>query len=73
MKKRQHDFEVVPYPKLRRGLAVALRTAQRTLLIHGMLKVDVTRARQFLRDHKAHTGEFLSFTAFIITCLARDG
>ena len=70
MKKRQHDFEVVPYPKLRRGLAVTLRSAQQTPMIHGLLEVDVTRARAFLREHQANTGESLSFTAFIITCLA---
>jgi hypothetical protein len=35
-----------------------------------LIEVDVTRARRFLREHKAQTGESLSFTAFIITCLA---
>ncbi len=71
MKKRQHDFEVVLYPKLRRGLAVTLRSAQRRPMIHGLTEVDVTRARKFLREHQANTGESLSFTAFIITCVAR--
>jgi pyruvate/2-oxoglutarate dehydrogenase complex dihydrolipoamide acyltransferase (E2) component len=40
-------------------------------MIHGLMEVDVTRAREFLRDHKAKTGESLSFTAFIVTCLAQ--
>jgi pyruvate/2-oxoglutarate dehydrogenase complex dihydrolipoamide acyltransferase (E2) component len=40
-------------------------------MIHGLLEVDVTKAREFLRNYKARTGESLSFTAFIITCLAR--
>lgn len=31
----------------------------------------MTKAREFLRDHKAETGESLSLTAFIITCLAQ--
>jgi pyruvate/2-oxoglutarate dehydrogenase complex dihydrolipoamide acyltransferase (E2) component len=70
MKKKDHDYEVVPYPKLRRALAVTLRSAQRTPMIHGLLEVDVTKAREFLQNHKARTGESLSFTAFIITCLA---
>jgi len=39
--------------------------------IHGLLEVDVSRARAFLRDHKANTGESLSFTAFLIACLAQ--
>jgi pyruvate/2-oxoglutarate dehydrogenase complex dihydrolipoamide acyltransferase (E2) component len=40
-------------------------------LIHGLLEIDVTRARTVLREHKARTGETLSFTAFIVACLAR--
>ena len=31
----------------------------------------MTRPRAFIREHKAKTGELLSFTAFIVTCLAR--
>ena len=40
-------------------------------MIHALLEVDVTTARQYLREHKAKTGEALSFTAFIVTCLAK--
>ena len=31
----------------------------------------MTRARAFLREYKAKTGESLSFTAFLIACLAK--
>jgi len=69
---KQHDvYKVIPYPKLRRALALTLRSAQRKSMIHGLIDVDVTKARQFLQEHKATTGESLSFTAFIITCLAK--
>ena len=40
-------------------------------MIHGLLEVDVTRAREFLRDQKRKPGESLSFTAFLTTCLAQ--
>jgi pyruvate/2-oxoglutarate dehydrogenase complex dihydrolipoamide acyltransferase (E2) component len=70
MNKKHNDYEVVLYPKLRRALAVMYRSVRRKPMIHGLIEVDVTRAREFLRDHKAKTGESLSFTAFIITCLA---
>jgi len=39
-------------------------------MIHGLIDVDMTRVRQFLHEHQAKTGESLSFTAFIIACLA---
>ena len=71
MKQNKDDYKVVPYPKMRRLEAVMLRSFQRKPLIHGLLEVDVTRARAFLREHKAKTGEALSFTAFLITCLAK--
>ena len=71
MNKQHDDYEVVPYPKVRRVLGAMYPSIQRRPLIHGLLEVDVTRARAFLREHKAKTGEALSFTAFIITCLAQ--
>jgi pyruvate/2-oxoglutarate dehydrogenase complex dihydrolipoamide acyltransferase (E2) component len=71
MKQKHADYQLVSYPKLRRVLAVTLRSAQRTLMIHGLIEADVTRARELLREHKATTGEALSFTAFIITCVAK--
>ncbi len=46
-------------------------SVQRKPMIHGLLEVDVTGARAYLRDHKARTGKALSFTAFIVTCLAQ--
>jgi pyruvate/2-oxoglutarate dehydrogenase complex dihydrolipoamide acyltransferase (E2) component len=37
----------------------------------GLLEVDVTVARQFIEEHRARTGETLSFTGFLTLCLAR--
>ena len=39
--------------------------------IHGLFEVDVTLPRQVIREHKARTGESLSFTAFLIACLGQ--
>jgi pyruvate/2-oxoglutarate dehydrogenase complex dihydrolipoamide acyltransferase (E2) component len=38
--------------------------------IYGLLEVDVTAARRFIAEHKARTGETLSFTGFLVSCLA---
>ena len=70
IKKKHDDYQVVPYPKLRRALAITYRSTQRKPMIHGLIEVDVTKVRRYLRDHQAKTGESLSFTAFIITCVA---
>jgi pyruvate/2-oxoglutarate dehydrogenase complex dihydrolipoamide acyltransferase (E2) component len=71
MKQQHVDYKVVPDPKLRRMEAAAFRSAQHNPMIHGLLEVDVSRARAFLREQKAKTGESLSFTAFLIACLAQ--
>ena len=71
MKQQHADYQVVPYPKMRRLEAIAYRSVQHKPMIHGLLEVDVTRARTFLREYKAITGESLSFTAFLIACLAK--
>ncbi len=39
--------------------------------MYGLLEVDVTVARRFIADHKARTGETLSFAGFLTFCLAR--
>jgi pyruvate/2-oxoglutarate dehydrogenase complex dihydrolipoamide acyltransferase (E2) component len=68
----QHNaYRVVPFPKLRRALAMMYPVVQRAHKVHGLIEVDVTQALQLLREHETRTNERLSFTAFIVTCLAR--
>ncbi len=71
MKQQHIDDQVVTFPKIRRWMAVTYRSAQHKPMIHGLIEVDVTRAREFLWEHKAKTGESLSLTAFIIACLGK--
>jgi len=37
----------------------------------GLLEVDVTAARHFIDEYRQRSGETLSFTAFLVHCLAR--
>jgi len=71
MQQTQSDDEVLPFPKSRRFLEAAMRSTHHKPMIHGLLEVDVTDARTLLRDYQARTAEPLSFTAFIIACVAR--
>lgn len=75
MKQQQHaddaSFQVVPYPKIRRWMVAMFRSVQHKRMIHGLIEVDVTSARARLRENQATTGEALSFTAFLIACLAK--
>ncbi len=71
--KKKHDAEyyLIQFPKMRRANIATLRSFQRKPMMHGLIEVDVTKARDFLREHKERTGESLSFTAFIIGCVGK--
>jgi pyruvate/2-oxoglutarate dehydrogenase complex dihydrolipoamide acyltransferase (E2) component len=71
MKQQHVDYQIVPNPKIRRWFAAAFRSAHHTPIMHGLIEVDVSRARAHLREQKANTGESLSFTAFLIACLGK--
>ncbi|WP_102124713.1 2-oxo acid dehydrogenase subunit E2 [Deinococcus planocerae] len=62
---------VQPFPRSRQAVVDAARLAGRKHTVRGLIEVDVTLVRQRLRAHHAATGEMLSFTAFVASCLAR--
>lgn len=64
-------YKIVPFPKIRRLMVDGGRLAKQKHLIHGLVEMDVTDARRLIREHKAKTGETISFTAFIMVCLGR--
>lgn len=68
---KNEPYQVIPFPKIRRLMVDGGRLAKQKHLIHGLVEMDVTDARRLIRDHKAKTGEALSFTAFIISCLGQ--
>jgi hypothetical protein len=66
-----NDNRVIRYSKGRRFMKEAIRSTHHKPLMHGLVEVDVTRARAYMRDVEARTGETPSFTAFVIGCLGR--
>lgn len=63
--------QAIPYPKMRRLEVLAYRSVLHKPMMHGLLEADVTGARAHLGAYTARTGETLSFTAFLIACLAK--
>ncbi len=45
------------------------RMGLRKHTVHGLVEFNITQAREAIRQHKAQTGEALSFSAFILACL----
>jgi pyruvate/2-oxoglutarate dehydrogenase complex dihydrolipoamide acyltransferase (E2) component len=68
---RRAGFQEIPFPRDRRNVVDALEVGRRRHVVHALLEIDVTRARRLLRAHAARGGERLSFTAFVVACVAR--
>jgi pyruvate/2-oxoglutarate dehydrogenase complex dihydrolipoamide acyltransferase (E2) component len=71
MKKEFDGYTVVPFPPVRKLIVDILDMGQDKHMVHGLVEVDVTRARQYIRDYEAETGKDLSFTAFVVACLGK--
>lgn len=71
MEKHTENYHMEPIPRMRRFSLDAGYLGRRRHIVHGLIEVDVTQARNRLRAHKERTGESLSFTAFIIACLGQ--
>lgn len=65
----KEPYRLINIPRQRRFSLDAGRMGRGKHIVHGLLEVDVTAARQRIQAHRAATGETLSFTAFIISCL----
>lgn len=71
MKEKLNPFHVIDIPSGRREMPNLLNLYWGKHSIYGLLEVDVTAARRFIAEHKAQTGEALSFTGYLAYCLAR--
>lgn len=67
----ESGYTAVPFPWERQMIIEGGRIASKRHTVFGLVEVDVTEARQILRDYKEQTGESISFTAFIVTCLGQ--
>jgi len=64
-------YHVERIPPMRRFAMDAGYLGRRRHIVHGLIEVDVTDARDFMREYTRERGEKLSFTAFIIYCLSK--
>lgn len=64
------DYEIKPFPPLRRLTVDGGQLASKRHTIHALIEVDVTRPRRVIQAIRERTGERFSFTAFAVYCLA---
>jgi pyruvate/2-oxoglutarate dehydrogenase complex dihydrolipoamide acyltransferase (E2) component len=65
------QYKIIPFPRIRQLTIDVMRISHRKHMIHGLIEVDVSKPRQYIRKREARTGEHLSFTAFIAICLGK--
>jgi pyruvate/2-oxoglutarate dehydrogenase complex dihydrolipoamide acyltransferase (E2) component len=63
-------WRALPFPRERKLVIDAVRYGKRKHAIHGLLEIDVTEPRRRIRVIEERGGD-LSFTAFVVHCLAR--
>lgn len=68
---RVGPFQVVPFRPERNATLDTLRWAKKRFQTPILLEVDVTDARNAIREFRRNTGGSLSFTAWVISCVAR--
>ena len=68
---RKNEYDIESIPAMRRFAFDAGYLGRKRHIVHGLIEVDVTDARDYIRQHEIETGEKLSFTAFIISCLSK--
>jgi hypothetical protein len=71
MKSESEGLTILPYPRIRLLMADGGRMGLKKHTIHGLIEFDITQAREVVRQHKAQTGETLSFSAFFLACLGK--
>lgn len=64
-------YEERQFPAFRNPTIDTLDLGRKKHHIPVLLEVDVTEAREYLRELKARTGEGLSFTGWVMTCLGK--
>lgn len=68
---RVGPHQVIPFRAERNATVDTLRWAKKRLHVPVLLEVDVTAARAAIRARRRETGEGLSFTAWVVSCVAR--
>lgn len=71
MSRRDSAYSTRPFPAIRRAYVDVLREGQRRHMIHGLVEVDVTTARERIRAAAGDGVDRLSFTGFLIACAAK--
>jgi pyruvate/2-oxoglutarate dehydrogenase complex dihydrolipoamide acyltransferase (E2) component len=63
-------YKILPFSRNRRNIALVLGEGARSHDVDALIEVDVTDARDRIRHYEGETGVKISFTGWIIKCVA---
>jgi len=69
--KEKTGYKIVPFSINRQMVAASTSVGREQSNIHAVVEVDISKPRRLMQDVKKRTGESLSLTAYVTTCLAR--
>lgn len=70
MIKKEKGYKSIPLSFNRRAVIASASVTKEKNAIHSFTEIDITEPRRLIKDYFQKTGEKLSFTAYIVTCLA---
>ncbi|MGE5406593.1 MAG: 2-oxo acid dehydrogenase subunit E2 [Methanosarcina sp.] len=68
--KNKNGYKILPLSSYRQAVIASASVTREKNAIHCFTEIDITNPRKIIKEHFERTGEKLSFTAYIVTCLA---
>ena len=69
--KNKNGYRSIPLSSYRQAVIASASVTKEKNAIHSFTEIDITKPRHLIKEHFERTGEKLSFTAYIVTCLAQ--
>jgi pyruvate/2-oxoglutarate dehydrogenase complex dihydrolipoamide acyltransferase (E2) component len=69
--KTKNGYKSLPLSSYRQAVIASASVTKEKNAIHSFTEVDITEPRHLIKEHFERTGEKLSLTAYIVTCLAQ--
>ena len=71
MTEPSEKYTKATYPRIRRATIGVLKAARRKNMIHSIIEVDISNARNYIRKIRKETRDYVSFTGYIIYCVSK--
>jgi len=71
MAENSGTYTIKPFPRIRKATIGVLRAARKKNMIHTLVEIDISKARQAIRQMRRETRKYYSLTGYIIFCVAR--